>query len=82
MCLVRSNRAPSVARFFSAFIVSCDATHMMAIWSFSCVVPARSQRWGVAGISLYMAYLRWWLPAQIDNIRKTLYESPKQDDER
>jgi hypothetical protein len=24
-------RAPSVARFFSAFIVSCDATHMMAI---------------------------------------------------
>jgi hypothetical protein len=55
---------------------------MMAILVISCVVAARSQRWRVAGISLYMASQRWWLPAQIDSIRKTLYESPKQDDER
>ena len=62
-------------RASSPFIVSCDATHMMAILVISCVVRLEAGTGAVAGISLYMAYLRWWPPA-VDSIRKALYESP------
>ncbi|MBV8771159.1 MAG: hypothetical protein JO166_02345 [Deltaproteobacteria bacterium] len=61
-------------RFFAAFIVSCGATHVMAIlviWYPCYHLEAAVDLW-TAGISLYTAYLLWWLPIVIDEIREAL----------
>jgi hypothetical protein len=61
-------------RFSTAFIVSCGATHVMAIlviWYPWYHLQAAVDLWA-AGISLYTAYLVWWLPVVIDEIREAL----------
>ena len=61
-------------RFFAAFILSCGMTHVMAIlviWQPWYHLEAAVGLW-TAGISLYTAYLLWWLPTVIDDIRKAI----------
>jgi hypothetical protein len=66
--------ATFLLRFFAAFILSCGATHVMAIlviWYPCYRVEAVVDSW-TAGISLYTAYLLWRLPGVIDQIREAL----------
>lgn len=66
--------ASFLLRFFAAFIFSCGATHLMAIlviWYPCYRVQTAVDLW-TASISLYTAYLLWWLPAVIDEIREAL----------
>jgi hypothetical protein len=66
-------------RFFATFIFSCGVTHVLeilVIWDPAYRLEAAVVLW-TGAISLYTAYLLWWLPEVIDDIRKALHDSPK-----